>query len=54
MKRLMMIAWLLTLVSANLFAQKKETLSHEETVAYAKYLVENKRLFLREPAEKLF
>ena len=54
MKRLMMIVWLLTLVSANLFAQKKETLSHEETVAYAKYLVENKQLFLREPAEKLF
>jgi hypothetical protein len=54
MKRLMMIVWLLALVSTNLFAQKRKTLSYVETVAYAKYLVENKRLFLREPAEKLF
>ena len=54
MKRLMMIVWLLALVSTNLFAQKRKTLSYVETVAYAKYLVENKRLVLREPAEKLF
>ena len=54
MKRLFVLAWLLALLTTSLFAQDKKKMTQDEAVKFAKYLVDNKRLFLHNPAEKLY